>query len=427
MAVILTCVTLFVLFLLNIPIAFALIASSLIYFLMSDSISNIILVQRMVAGVESFPLLAVAFFVTAGILMNYTGITKRMLNFAEVLTGHLPGGLAQVNVMLSTLMGGLSGSSIADAAMQSKIMVPEMVEKGYSKSFSTALTAASALITPIIPPGIALILFGYIGNVSIGKLFLAGIIPGALLCGLMMFAVHIISKKKNYLPVNPRPPKPKEILLSSKDAILALLLPVIIIGGIRLGIFSPTEAGAAAVIYSLVIGFFIYRDLKLSDLMNALVESVHTVSVILIIIAAASGFAWILTTERIPHILTEYVVSLVSTPEMFLLLVIVFLLIVGMFIEGNVAIIILTPLLMPMVESFGIDPVHFGILFIFNLGIGTITPPLGTIMFTTTAITGTKIEDFIKEIIPFWIVLIVALLIITYIPWISTFLPNLIF
>lgn len=419
--------TLVILFLLNVPISFALIISTAIYFLFNDSFSSMVIIQRMVGGLESVPLLAIIFFITAGILMNYTGITLRMLRFAEVITRPLPGALAQVNIVLSTLMGGLSGSNIADAAMQSKILVPEMEKKGYDKGFSTALTAATSLITPIIPPGIALIMYGYIGNVSIGKLFMAGILPGIALCLLMMIYVHIYAKKHNLETGEKKKVTLKEFLFTVKDAFLALLLPVIIIGGIRFGIFSATEAGAIAVLYALILGLVIYREMSVKQLIGALVETVHTSASILIIIAAGSAFAWVLSLEQVPQRMTEFMTGFITMPWMFFVIVMAFLLIIGMFIEGNVALIILTPLFMPMLFEFGIDPVHFGIFFIICLSIGTLTPPLGTIMFVTCSITGTKIEDFIKHSIPFLTLLIIAALLIAFIPAISLFLPTLLF
>jgi len=415
---------LLILFLLNVPIAFALIVSTAVYFFFIDSFSTSILIQRMVGGIESVPLLAIIFFITAGILMNYTGITSRMLRFALILTNRLPGSLAQVNVVLSTLMGGLSGSNIADAAMQSKVLVPEMEKKGYSRSFATVLTASTSLITPIIPPGIALIMYGYVGNISIGSLFLAGVLPGIVLCIIFMIYVHFYSKKHNLETDNKEHFTAKDLLLSFKDAFFALLLPVIIIGGIRLGIFSATEAGAIAVFYALFLGLVIYREMKLKQLVRALVETVHTAASIIIIIAAGSAFAWVLTLEQVPQKMTEFMVTNVSSPIFFFLVVIAFLLVVGMFIEGNVSIIILTPLFMPMLAQYGIDPVHFGIFFIICISIGTMTPPLGTIMFTTCSITGTKIEEFIKSSIPFLIILIIAALLIAFVPSISLWLPT---
>lgn len=415
---------LILLFILNVPIAFALIVSTAVYFLFTDAFSSTVLIQRLVGGVESVPLLAIVFFVAAGILMNYTGITSRMLRFAQVLTNRLPGSLAQVNVVLSTLMGGLSGSNVADAAMQSKVLVPEMEKKGYSRAFATALTASTSLITPIIPPGIALIMYGYVGNVSIGSLFLAGVLPGIVLCLSFMIYVHFYAKKHKLETENKEKVTKKTFFFTFKDAILALLLPIIIIGGIRFGVFSATEAGAIAVFYALFLGLVIYREMRMKQLVKALIETVHTAASILVIIAAGSAFAWVLTLEQVPQRMTEFMVSHVSSPFMFFIVVLIFLLIVGMFIEGNVSIIILTPLFMPMIQQYGIDPVHFGIFFIVCISIGTLTPPLGTIMYTTCSITGTKVEQFIKYSWPFLLILILAALLLAFIPSISLWLPS---
>ncbi|MET3504715.1 TRAP transporter large permease [Halalkalibacter oceani] len=415
---------LLILFLLNVPIAFALIVSTAVYFLFTDAFASTVLIQRLVGGVESVPLLAIVFFVAAGILMNYTGITSRMLRFAQVLTNRLPGSLAQVNVVLSTLMGGLSGSNVADAAMQSKILVPEMEKKGYSRAFATALTASTSLITPIIPPGIALIMYGYVGNVSIGSLFLAGVLPGIVLCLCFMVYVHFYAKKHKIETENKVKVTRKDFFFTFKDAILALLLPLVIIGGIRLGVFSATEAGAIAVFYALFLGLVIYREMRMRQLVHALVETVQTAASILIIIAAGSAFAWVLTLEQVPQKLTEFMVGYVTSPTMFFIIALIFLLIIGMFIEGNVSIVILTPLFMPMIQQYGIDPVHFGIFFIVCISIGTLTPPLGTIMYTTCSITGTKVEQFIKYSWPFLLILIMAALLLAFIPSISLWLPT---
>ncbi len=424
MALAIALVLLLGLFLLNVPIAFGLIISSVVYVLFNAGYSSEILVQRMIGGLESVPLLAIIFFITAGILMNYTGITSRMLRFAQMITKHLPGSLAQVNVVLSTLMGGLSGSNIADAAMQSKVLVPEMEKRGYSRAFSTALTAGTSLITPIIPPGIALILYGFIGNVSIGSMFLAGVIPGAILCLSFMIYVHFYARKHKIETEKQEKTTLKQFLLVSKDAFLAILLPVIIIGGIRFGVFSATEAGAIAVFYALFLGLIVYREMKLSQLIKALIETVHTAASILIIIAAGSAFAWVLTLERVPQRMTMFMTEYVSTPMTFLLVVLVFLLIIGMFIEGNVSIIILTPLFMPMLHQFGIDPVHFGIFFIICISIGTLTPPLGTVMYTTCSITNTNVEKFVVASLPFLILLVLVALLIAFIPGLTMWLPN---
>jgi tripartite ATP-independent transporter DctM subunit len=427
MIVSLTFALLLVLLFLNAPVFVAILGSSIFYFVANDSLSWMMLVQRTISGLESIPLLAVPFFVMAGVFMNYTGITSRMIRFAEVLTGHLPGGLAQTNVVLSTLMGGLSGSSLADAAMQSKILVPEMEKRGYGKAFSSAVTGASALITPIIPPGIALIIYGFVGNVSIGRLFLAGVIPGVMTCIFMMIVVHFISKKRGYTPIYEKRASVREVFTAFREASWALLLPVVIIGGIRFGVFTPTEAGSIAILYSLVLGTIVYREMTLRDLRTGLIETVTTTASIMLIISAASAFAWILTWERVPQAAANWVLSVVSTPGMFLLLINIFLLIVGMFIEGNAAMLVLIPIFMPMVKGLGINEVHFGLVFIFNMAVGSLTPPMGTVMFTTCSITGAKIGEYIRESVPFYLVLLFCLFLITYIPQISLFLPNLLF
>ncbi len=423
----LTFALLLVLLFINAPVFVAILGSSIFYFVANNSLSWMMVVQRTISGLESIPLLAVPFFVMAGVFMNYTGITSRMIRFAEVLTGHMPGGLAQTNVVLSTLMGGLSGSSLADAAMQSKILVPEMEKRGYGKAFSSAVTGASALITPIIPPGIALIIYGFVGNVSIGRLFLAGVVPGVMTCLFMMVVVHFISKRRGYLPIYERRAGIREVFRAFREASWALFLPVVIVGGIRFGVFTPTEAGSIAILYALVLGTIVYREMTLKDLKTGLIETVTTTASIMLIIAAASSFAWILTWERVPQITANWVLSIVSSPGMFLLLINIFLLIVGMFIEGNAAMLVLIPIFMPMVQALGINDVHFGMVFIFNMAVGSLTPPMGTVMFTTCSITGAKIGDYIRESVPFYLVLLFCLLLITYIPQISLFLPNLLF
>ncbi|MCQ9618102.1 TRAP transporter large permease subunit [Paenalcaligenes niemegkensis] len=317
MALSIMLITLLALFLLNVPIAFAMIFGTALYFFLSDGFTTMVLIQRMVGGMESVPLLAIIFFLTAGILMNYTGITRRVLFFAMIVTRRLPGSLGQVNVLLSTLMSGLSGSNIADAAMTSKILVPEMERKGYSRSFSTALTASSSLITGIIPPSIGLIMYGYVGNVSIGDLFLAGILPGLALCGVFMLYVHFYAKKHKLETEPTEKISAKEFFLALRDATLALLMPVGIIGGIRAGMFSATEAGAIAVLYSMFLGLVVYREMKLNQLLKALVETVHIASSVLIIIAAGAAFGWVLAFEQVPQRMAEVIVHYVSTPELF--------------------------------------------------------------------------------------------------------------
>jgi len=415
-----------VLFFIGVPVAFAIIFSAFLYMVFATDASPVILAQRLVGAIEPVSLQAVVFFIAAGVLMNYTGITRRLMNFADVLTGRLPGGLGHVNVILATLMGGISGSSTADAAMQAKMVVPEMTKKGYSLSFSTVVTAASAQITPIIPPGIALILYAFIANVSIGKMFLAGVIPGLMMAVALMITIHIIAKRKGYLPSREKRASLKEILVASRPALWCFLIPAIIIAGVRSGAFTPTEIGAVLVTLALLIGIVFYREMKLKDILASLRETFVTSATVLVIIAAASGLGWVLVWERVPQTAAEFITSIFTTPVSFLIFVNIFLLILGMFLEGTVVLIVLTPLFMPIVTQLGIDPVHFGLVMILNLSIGTITPPFGTIMFLTCSVTGCRFSDFVKAAWPFILALVVVLVLVTFIPPLATWLPNLV-
>ena len=415
----------FVLLCIRVPVAFSIAIGALSFFVLDGGIPTYIFVQRLISPTLSFPLLAVPFFIMTGVIMNYSGITRRIMNLADVLVGHLIGGFAQINILMSTLMGGMSASANADAAMQSKIVVPEMIKRNYGAGFSASITACSAIIAAIIPPGIALVLYGFISGTSIGKLFLAGILPGIFISIILMITVRFMSVKKKYAPSRNKKANIKEIIHSFREAIFGLLIPIIIVGGIRFGIFTPTEAGAIAVAYSLFVGFIIHKELKLKTIPIIINESVIATSVILLIICAASSFGYYLTWERIPMILAEFMTEISSNPLAILLIINIFLLILGMFVEGTAALILLTPILVPITNSYGIDPVHFGIVFILNLTIAGATPPVGTLMFTTCSISNVKIEDYIKEGYPFILATIFALICITYFPIITLFLPNL--
>ena len=412
-------IVMLVLLFLKVPVFISVLGGAAIYFLLNPGVNSVVFAQQSIVGVESISLLAIPFFVCAGIMMNYTGVTARIMNFCEVLTGRMYGGLAQVNVLLSTLMGGLSGSNLADAAMEAKMLVPEMEKKGFSKEFSTVVTAASAMITPLIPPGISMILYGCIANVSIGDLFMSGITVGLLLCVTMMILVRFVSKKRGYAPIRTTKVTGAEYVKAFKPAILPLLLPVIIIGGIRIGVFTATEAGAVAIIYAMLLGI-IYREMHWADLKQGFRETVCTTSSIMLIVSAASVFSWVLTKERIPQMLTEWIVSTIDNKYVFLLIVNIFLLIVGMFIEGNASMIILVPLLHPIAREYGINEIQFAMTYIFNNAIGALSPPMGTLMFVTCGITGCKTGKFIREAVPFYLLLIVNLLLITYVPVFST-------
>ena len=408
----------------KIPVFVAVLGASVVYFILTPGINPAVFAQQAITGSESVTLLAIPFFVCAGVLMNYTGVTKRIMDFCAVLTGRMYGGLSQVNILLSTLMGGLSGSALADAAMEAKMLVPEMESKGIGKAFSTVVTAASSMITPLIPPGIGLILYGCIANVSIGKLFIAGFGPGILLCITMMFMVSRISRRRGYLPLRKDKMTGTMFWTSFKPAILPLCLPIIIIGGVRLGIFTATEAGAVAIVYAAVLGFG-YRELGPNEIRQGLKETLMTTSSIMLIVAAASTFSWILTKERIPQALTAWMLANIHSKYVFLIVVNIFLLIVGMFIEGNASMIILVPLLAPIAAQYGINEIQFAMIYIFNNAIGALSPPMGTLMFVTCSITKCKTAAFIKEAVPFYILLIINLMLLTWVEPFTTFLVNL--
>lgn len=408
----------------GIPVAFAIGMAALSFFLLSGAMPPELFVQRIVSVTHSFPLLAVPLFVMTGVVMNYAGITSRMMTFAEAMTGHWKGGLAQVNVLLSTLLGGVSGSANADAAMQSKVLVPEMTKRGYDPAFSSAVTASSSIISVIIPPGIGLVLYGFMGDVSIGRLFLAGIIPGVVICAAMMAAVAVQSRRLGLEPAFDAPMPWVERGRAFSGAFLALLVPVGIVGGIRFGFFTPTEAGAMAAMFAAIIGV-IYGELKLRHIKPILEQTMQATAVILLIICAASAFGFYMTWEQIPTAIANAMLALTENPILLLLMINLLLIIAGMFIEGSATIILLTPILVPVIMKVGIDPVHFGIVMVFNLTVAGVTPPLGTLMFTTCAITGVSIAQFIKASVPFYIVLFGMLFVLTFVPQLSLWLPNL--
>jgi len=400
--------------------------STLSYFLFNPgAMDTQFLIQRLVASMESFVFLAIPFFTCAGVIFNYSGITSRLIRLAVSLVGHLRGGMGHVNIVLSTMMGGLSGSANADAAMQAKVIVPEMTKLGYGKSFSTVVTSASSVITPIIPPGIILILYATVANVSIEKMFYAGYIPGIIMMFGLMILTRYISIKRGYKAVTEKRATGKEILSSLKDSVWALLLPLGIIMGLRFGIFTPTEAGAVSIVYAIIVGKFIYKELKFSDLKYILLESATISAGIMFILAAAQAFGSYLTWERIPIMISDALTANITEPWMFLLIVNIMLLVVGCFFDGGAAMVLLAPLLVPTAMAMDIDLVHFGIVMCINLAIAGFSPPFGSMMFVTTSITKTKIEDYIKESWPYLAVLILVLIILTYLPQVTMLIPNL--
>lgn len=336
------------------------------------------------------------------------------------------GGLGQVNIVLSTLMGGMSGSSLADAAMEAKLLVPDMRKAGYSNGFASAITAFSSMITPLIPPGIAAIIYGSVTGTSIGRLFVAGIVPAVILCASMMFVVSKYSKKRGIPRLSETRPTAKEVWEAFVPAILPLCLPIIIIGSIRLGICTPTEAGAVAIAYALFLGI-LYKEIRLDNVLTCIRETVCSTASIMLIVGAASCFSWILTWENVPQTMTKVLIDVCHNKYIFLLAVNIFLLIVGMFIEATAAQIVLAPMLAPVAVAFGIDPVQFGMMFIFNMAIGSLTPPMGNLMFVTCGVTKCPTEEFLKDSVIFYVLIFAMLMVMSYVPFVCTWLPNLLY
>lgn len=393
---------------LNIRVYLAMFIGIIAYFLFFSSVPIEIAVQRLIAPTQSPSLLAIPFFILLGTLMSYTGIAERILHIANVLVGKMRGGLGVANILVSTMMGGVSASNLADAAMLSRMMVPEMERKGYNRAFAAAITAGGSLVTPIIPPGIALIIYGLVADVSIGKMFIAGLVPGLLCAVVLMFTVYLVARKTNAKP--------------SRESWPALFLIFAVVGGIRANIFTPTEAGAVAVLIVLAIGFFIYREMRISHVVKALGETARATASVMLVIMASAALGWIFSMEHAGVAVANFVTSLTENKYMFLLIINILLLTLGMFLEGNAILLILVPLLKPVVEHFGIDPVHFGIIMIFNLSIGAFTPPVGTVMLLVCNITQVSVGNFFKQSLPLLAALLLMLMLVTYIPAISLFL-----
>lgn len=411
------------------PIAFTIGIAGTVFFLTSDMIPFSITVQRVVAQTQSIAFLAVPFFIFAGNLMNKTGITTRLLRFASLLTRRMYGGMAQVNVVLSTMMGGVSGSAVADASMQARIVGLNMIKKGYPRGYSAGITCLSSLITATIPPSLGLILYGFVGEVSIGKLFVAGIVPGFMMMGFLMVTVTITSRKHKYDMPDPNAKKitMKEILIDLKDSIWALLFPVILIVGIRFGLFTPSEAGAFAVVYAIVIGKFVYKELTWVKFKEALKDSFIDNGAIILIIALSGIFGYALSLENVPGMVGTALVGISSNPQVMLIIIVLFLAVAGMFIDSNVSVLLLTPIFLPVVKSMGVDPVYFGILMMTIVTMGCMTPPVGTALYTVCQVLDAPLEDFVKETIPFYLAVILLVIFLIFVPDVVMFLPNLIY
>jgi tripartite ATP-independent transporter DctM subunit len=413
----------------NVPIAFVIGLSGGGYFFLHNEIPWGVLVQRVVAQTQSFSFLAVPFFLFAGNLMNETGITKHLLGLARLLTRRMFGGVAQVNVVLSTLMGGVSGSACADAGMEIRILGPEMDKLKYPKGYTCSLTCLTSLITATIPPSLGLILYGFVGEVSIGKLFVAGIIPGFLMCLALMATVSITCRIHKYdVPHKDvkRVTMP-ELGTNLKTSIWALIFPLILIFGIRFGIFTPSEAGAFAVVYSVVIGKFVYKELTWEKFKKALFNAIVDNGAIILIIAFSGIFSYALTYGNVPKIMSKFLFGITNNPQLMVIIMLVFLFITGMFVDSNVNILLLTPIFIPVVQQMGIDPVHFGICMMTIVTMGCMTPPVGTAIYVVCGIHGCTLQEYMKESLPFFAAILLEVVLLVFIPQITMFLPNLIY
>ncbi|GIK87864.1 MAG: hypothetical protein BroJett026_33450 [Betaproteobacteria bacterium] len=398
---------------LEVPIAHAFVIGTFVAFVPQGELMLVTVPQNMGTALNSFTLLAIPFFILAASLMNHAGITRRLVDLASALFGHLRGGLAHVNVATNTMMAGVSGSSMADAAAIAKILVPEMTRRGYAPAFGCALTSASATLANLIPPSLGLIIYGALASASVGALFVATIVPGLMTAAALALVVHLVAGRRQR---DRERAGSAERLAALRVAIPALLLPIVIVGGVRFGVFTATESGAVAAAYALACGALLYRALSVRSFALAAREALHDTVAVAFIIAAASPFAWTLTVDQAPQRVAAALGALASSPVALLLLINAFLLVVGLFMEMIAAMVILVPILVPMVKTAGIDPVHFGIVLVLNLVIGALTPPLGMLAFTTSRVVGTPVTHVFRALLPFLLALLGVLLAVSYVP-----------
>ncbi len=413
---------LFGVFLLGVPISFSLGATTLAG-LIGMGLPLEVIVQRMFKGIDNFSFIAIPLFILAGNLMAVGGISRRITNFSESLVGHWPGGLGMVAIVASMIFAAVTGSAIAATAAIGALLISEMIAKGYSKSYAASLVATAGSIGPIIPPSIPLVVYGVIVSTSIAKLFMGGVKPGILMGVFLKIANLFISKRRGYVGKDQRTSGP-ELVQGLKDASLALLMPLIIIGGIVAGVFTPTESAAIAVAYALLLGGVVYRELSWKKIVQAFVEAAITNGVILTVLMTASLFIWFMTVKMIPQAITESLPQVIDTKWGALIIMNIILLIAGTFIDTTSALTIFVPLFLPLVKTFGIDLIHFGVMVAVNLTIGMCTPPLGVCLFVSCEIAGTTLREMFKDLVIMLIPLLILLLLITYVPATVTWLPN---
>lgn len=412
-----------VLIVLGVPVAISLGLSALITIMVAVPVPITVVVQRMFTATDSFPLMAVPFFMLAGALMEQGGISKRLINFANSLLGAVYGGLALVAIGASAFFAAISGSSAATTAAIGSIMIPAMVRRNYDKSWAAAVQASGGMLGIVIPPSIPMITYGVITGVSISGLFIGGLIPGIIMAASLMMVAYYEAKKMGYMGEKRK--SWKDVWVSFREAILSLLMPVIVLGGIYGGVFTPTEAAVVAVVYGFLISGLVYRAITIKNLFEILSRASISTAVVMLLVATASLFGWVLTWGEVPQKVASGLAIFSSSHILLLLIINLIFLLVGTFLDTLAAILILVPILLPVVKSAGIDLLHFGIITVVNLAVGQITPPFGVCLFVAGSIASLKLEDIIKRIIPFFLILVIDILIITYIPPLSTFLPSL--
>lgn len=411
-----------VMMLLGVPVAFSLGIASAGY-MAATGTSLAMVVQRMVNGANSFAMLAIPFFFMAGELMNISGVTDKIIKLAKVLVGHMKGGLAQVNIVASVFFAGVSGSATADTAALGSALIPAMVKEGYDLDFSAAITVASSCVGPIIPPSITLVLYGILTRTDVGHLLIAGIVPGLVVAVTQMIYTHFHAVKMDY-PSFPRATF-KEMRHAVTHGLSALMMPIIIIGGTMSGVFTPTESAAIAVLYGVIIGFFVYKNVTLSTFFKSLkkvgVSSMNN----MLILAAASCFSWVLTMSKAPALLVKLMLGISNNKTVLTLLILALLIVIGFFMQASQALVVLAPILLPVAKAIGIDPVHFGLIMVVTLTFGGCTPPVGSMLFVVNSITKMGFARLTKAMLPLYLPLIIAIMLITFVPQLSLFLPNL--
>lgn len=406
----------------SVPIAFVLGISSMVWVAFSPITPMVMLAQRMYAGLDSFTLLAIPLFILAGKLMASGGISQRLIRLSAIMVGRFKGGLAYINIVVSMLFAGITGSATADTSSIGSILIPSMIDKGYDKDFTVAVTATSSVIGILIPPSIPLVIYGILMNQSISTLFIAGVIPGFLVGAVLMFISFIISRKKNY----PRDEKftAREAVATILDGILPLLSIVIVLGGILGGIVTPTEAAMLAVLYSFILGFFVYKAFSIKDLPAILIDTLKINGMVMLMVAAATAFSWIITSQQLPLKIANGLLQLTQNKVVLLLIFNLVLLVAGAILDLTPAMIIFVPVLAPIAMELGIDPIQFGIIVVTNLGIGLFTPPVGACLFVSCSIAGINMKEAIKGFIPFFIGMFAILMLVTYVPEITLWLPR---